>query len=167
MNRSPSSAPSPYDPSRFVLVGPVAAGKTTLFNALIGREAAAMKTQALDYENGIVDTPGEFFSHPRLHHALINTVADARSVVYVHGATDFDYRLPPGLLEVNADKRLMAAITKIDLPDADPQRVEALLRAGGFSAPIFRVSVFRPETLVPFKRHLFEQERQDDHEATH
>lgn len=126
-----------------------------------------MKTQALDYENGIVDTPGEFFSHPRLHHALINTVADARSVVYVHGATDFDYRLPPGLLEVNADKRLMAAITKIDLPDADPQRVEALLRAGGFSAPIFRVSVFRPETLVPFKRHLFEQERQDDHEATH
>lgn len=25
--------PSPYDPSRFVLVGPVAAGKTTLFNA--------------------------------------------------------------------------------------------------------------------------------------
>ena len=41
------------------------------------------------------------------------------------------------------------------------------LTTGGFSAPIFRVSVFRPETLVPFKRYLFEQERQDDHEATH
>lgn len=81
MTRSPSPPPSPYDPSRFVLVGPVAAGKTTLFNALIGRGGAAMKTQALDYENGIVDTPGEFFSHPRLHHALINTVSDARSVV--------------------------------------------------------------------------------------
>ncbi|THF67024.1 ethanolamine utilization protein EutP [Pseudothauera nasutitermitis] len=163
----PSSAPSIYDPSRFVLVGPVAAGKTTLFNALIGRREAAMKTQALDYENGIVDTPGEFFSHPRLYHALINTIADARTIVYVHGAIDFDYRLPPGLLDVNADKRLMAAITKIDLPGADPQRVEALLRAGGFSAPIFQVSVFRPETLAPFKRYLFEQERQNDHEATH
>ncbi len=42
------------------------AGKTTLFNALQGNYSLARKTQAVEFnENGDIDTPGEYFSHPR------------------------------------------------------------------------------------------------------
>ena len=62
---------------RIVFVGDVGAGKTTLFNALQGDFDLARKTQAIEFnDEGSVDTPGEYFSHPRLYHALINTLAD-------------------------------------------------------------------------------------------
>ena len=140
---------------RFVLLGAVEAGKTTLFNALTGKRGSALKTQVMDYEGDIVDTPGEFFSHPRLYHALINTAAEADTLVYVHACNDPEYRLPPGLLDVNAGKRVVGAITKIDLPEADPDGAEALLRQHGFSGPVFRVSTQMPETLSAFRDYLY------------
>lgn len=141
--------------NRFLLLGGVAAGKTTLFNALIGRKESAMKTQSMAYENGIIDTPGEFFSHPRLYHALINTAAEAEILVYVHPCDEKEYRLPPGLLDVNVGKTIIGVITKIDLPGAQPEQAEALLREQGFTGPIFQVSVFRPETIEPLKKYLY------------
>lgn len=141
--------------NRFMLLGSVAAGKTTLFNALIGKNETALKTQSMAYENGIVDTPGEFFSHPRLYHALINTAAEAEILVYVHACDDKEYRLPPGLLDVNVGKKIVGVITKIDLPGAEPVQAEALLREQGFNGPIFQVSVCRPETLEPLRKCLY------------
>lgn len=142
--------------NRFILLGAVEAGKTTLFNALIGKNESALKTQSMAYENGIVDTPGEFFSHPRLYYALINTAAEAEILVYVHACNDKEYRLPPGLLDVNAGKKIVGVITKIDLPGADPDQTEAFLRSQGFSGPIFQVSVFKPETIEPLRKYLYE-----------
>jgi ethanolamine utilization protein EutP len=143
---------------RFVLLGAIEAGKTTLFNALTGKRGVALKTQALDYDRDIVDTPGEFFSHPRLYHALITTAAEADVLVYVHACDDQEYRLPPGLLGVNAGKRVIGVITKIDLPGADPDAAEHLLRRHGFDGPLFRVSVHRPETIARFKAQLYGSE---------
>ncbi|MDR0577120.1 MAG: ethanolamine utilization protein EutP [Candidatus Accumulibacter sp.] len=140
---------------RFVLLGAIEAGKTTLFNALTGRQGLALKTQAMEYERDAVDTPGEFFSHPCMYRALINTAADADTLVYVHACDDREYRLPPGLLEVNAGKRVVGAITKIDLPGADAGAAERLLRDNGFDGPVFHVSVHRPETIALFKAHLY------------
>lgn len=74
---------------RIVFVGDVGAGKTTLFNALQGDFDLARKTQAIEFnDEGSVDTPGEYFSHPRLYHALINTLADCDVLVYVHAANN-------------------------------------------------------------------------------
>ncbi len=51
---------------RIAFVGTVGAGKTTLFNALQGNYTLARKTQAVEFnDNGDIDTPGEYFSHPR------------------------------------------------------------------------------------------------------
>jgi ethanolamine utilization protein EutP len=140
---------------RFVLLGAIEAGKTTLFNALTGKQGVALKTQAMDYDQDVVDTPGEFFCHPRLYHALITTAAEADTLMYVHACDDREYRLPPGLLDVNAGKRVIGVITKIDLPGADPDAAEDLLRSHGFDGQVFRVSAHRPETIALLKARLY------------
>jgi ethanolamine utilization protein EutP len=137
-----------------MLMGAVDAGKTTLFNLLYGREESARKTQAIEFEDSGIDTPGEFFSHPRLYHALINTSSDVDVLVYVHACDDEECRLPPGLLNVYGDKRLVGVITKTDLPDCDPGHAETMLRSAGISGPIFRVSSRHSGSIAPLKRYL-------------
>jgi ethanolamine utilization protein EutP len=137
---------------RYAMVGSVAAGKSTLFHALQGDGLVAQKTQALEFDGkGGVDTPGEFFNHPRLYSALINTVNDVDVLVYVHAATDMQYRMPPGLLSVYGGKRVLGVISQIDLDDADPDAVEAMLHEHGFVGEIFQVSSYWPETVAALK----------------
>ncbi|MEQ5466342.1 EutP/PduV family microcompartment system protein, partial [Escherichia coli] len=65
---------------RIAFVGSVGAGKTTLFNALQGNYTLARKTQAVEFnDKGDIDTPGEYFNHPRWYHALITTLQDVGS----------------------------------------------------------------------------------------
>ena len=62
---------------RIAFVGSVGAGKTTLFNALQGNYTLARKTQAVDFnDKGDIDTPGEYFKHPRWDHQFITTVTE-------------------------------------------------------------------------------------------
>jgi ethanolamine utilization protein EutP len=139
----------------FVLVGGVEAGKSTLFNALFDKKEAVRKTQAVEFETDRgVDTPGEFFSHPRLYHALLQTVADVGTIVYVHDCSDVACRLPPGLLNVYAGKRIVGVISKTDRAECDPDAAERLLREHGIAGPIFRVSAYEPETLAELREFL-------------
>lgn len=124
----------------FMLIGPIEAGKSTLFKALFDRDEDVRKTQAVEFETGGIDTPGEYFSHPRLYHALINTSSDVDTLVYVHPCNELECRLPPGLLNIYTGKQLIGVITKIDLPGAKPDYIEQMLREHGFNGPIFRVS---------------------------
>ena len=95
---------------RIAIVGAVGAGKTTLFNALQGNYSLARKTQALEFnDRGDIDTPGEYFSHPRWYHALITTLQDVDTLIYVHAANDTESRLPPGLLDIGSRKHLIGS----------------------------------------------------------
>ncbi len=140
---------------RFIFLGAVEAGKTSLFNALRGIENEAVKTQALDYDQNMIDTPGEFFSYPRLYHALITTMTEVSTVIYVHAANDFNFRLPEGLLAVNEGKRMIAVITKTDLIDADPVRVRNLLQSHGFTGEIYETSLQDTDSIARLKTTLF------------
>lgn len=137
----------------FMLVGPIGAGKSTLFKALFGHEADVRKTQALEFESGGIDTPGEYFSHPRLYHALIHTSSNVDTLVYVHPCDEPEFRMPSGLLNVYAGKDIISVITKTDLPDADPDAIETMLRNNGFTGRIFRVSR-DPKSVEPLKTYL-------------
>lgn len=137
-----------------MLVGSIGAGKSTLFNAIFNLKGSVRKTQAVEFESGGVDTPGEYFSHPRLYHALIHTSSDVDTLVYVHPANEREYRLPPGLLSVYADRRVVGVITKMDLPDAAPEYVEGVLRGHGFNGPIFRVSYQDRQSVEDLKLYL-------------
>ncbi len=95
------------------------------------------KTQAVEFnENGDIDTPGEYFSHPRWYHALITTLQDVDTLIYIHAANDKESRLPAGLLDIGASKRQIAVISKTDMPDADVAATRQLLRGMGFQEPI-------------------------------
>ena len=45
---------------KLILMGRVAAGKTTLTQALKGEQLHYCKTQYIDYMDTIIDTPGEY-----------------------------------------------------------------------------------------------------------
>ena len=137
-----------------MFLGAVEAGKTTLFNLLFDKKEDVRKTQAIEFEQAGIDTPGEFFSHPRLYHALINTSSGVDTLVYVHPCDSDECRLPPGLLNIYSGKRLIAVISKTDLPGCDPEKTERLLRAAGFNDPIFRVSKQNLSSIEPLKRYL-------------
>lgn len=139
------------DPGQFMLIGEIEAGKTTLINALFGKDEMARKTQAIEYEGNGMDTPGEYFSHPRLYSALLCSAQSMSTLVYVHPADRHTCRLPPGLLEVYAGKSIIGVITKTDLPEAQPDAVEALLREHGIQGPIYRVSPNDPASLQTLK----------------
>lgn len=144
--------------SRFMLIGPIEAGKSTLFKALFGRDGEVRKTQAVEFESDQgVDTPGEYFSHPRLYHALINTTSDIDVIVYVHPSNEKECRLPPGLLNIYEGKKLIGVITKTDLPGADPDYAEKILKNHGINGPIFRVSVNDAESINCLRSYLFDE----------
>lgn len=138
--------------SRFVVVGAVNAGKTSLLGALYGRKEKVCKTQAVEWgKRGGIDTPGEFLSHPRFFHALIVTATEADILLYVHAANDREYRFPPGLLNIYENKPVIGVVTKIDAPDADVEYVEQLLRRHGLDGPIFQVNTADPISLDPLR----------------
>lgn len=117
---------------KYLLLGMVGAGKSTLFNMLRGVNEAAGKTQAVDYDlSGGVDTPGEFFCFHQFYPALLSLTSEADTIVYVHAADDPECHMPPGLLEVYRDRQLIVVITKADLPGVDVKATEAMLRANG------------------------------------
>lgn len=140
---------------RFVVIGAVNAGKTSLLRALQGLKGEVLKTQAVECEKtGGIDTPGEFLSHPRFFHALITTASDVDILMYVHAANDREFRLPPGLLHVYENKRVIGVLTKIDASDADSEHVERLLRVQGFNGPVFRVNTADPTSIDSLRTFL-------------
>ena len=138
-----------------MLVGPVEAGKSTLFKALDATRGEVRKTQAIEYGDEFgVDTPGEFFSSRWYHSVLTNMSGDIDTLIYVHPADVLEVRMPPGLLTVHGNKDFVTVITKIDLEGANPDAVEEMLRANGIKDPIFRLSGLDLETVEPLRKYL-------------
>lgn len=131
---------------KYVFVGSVGVGKTSLFNALMGDYELARKTQAVDYNlMGGIDTPGEFFSHPHLYKAMISTTTEAEIIIYVHSAEDQICRLPRGILDIYNNKTIVTVITKVDLPDVDLAAVRKVLVECGLKEPFLEISTQDPK----------------------
>jgi len=131
---------------KYVFVGSVGVGKTSLFNALMGDYELARKTQAVDYNlMGGIDTPGEFFSHPHLYKAMISTTTEADIIIYVHSAEDQICRLPRGILDIYNNKTIVTVITKVDLPNVDLPTVREVLVECGLNEPFFEINTQNPK----------------------
>ena len=99
---------------RFMLVGAVSAGKTSLMQAIYDRDLSYHKTQAIDFRENIIDTPGEYLEQRFRYRSLGITAANTDLVVLVQSCTDLRCVFAPGLASMFA-KPMIGVVTKIDI----------------------------------------------------
>lgn len=92
--------------NRAMLIGSIGAGKSTLTNALLGREVEAVKTQALVYYDWIVDTPGEYTENPLFYKNIMATSLEVTHVLFLQDATRKKQFFHLDLVQVSTNSQL-------------------------------------------------------------
>ena len=142
---------------RFILVGGISAGKTTLLRALENKAAFdARKTQMVDYSGWGIDTPGEFAEMRHYRGMLMAVYFDAQLIVAVQDATRATSFFPPRYFETFPQKTI-GVVTKLELPGADVERGARLLREAGVTGEIYTVSAFTGQGISKLRDDLLNQ----------
>ena len=113
-----------------MLFGRVAAGKTTLTQALRGEEIKYYKTQYVNYLDTVIDTPGEYTERRETSGALALYAYEADIVGLVLSAND-PYSIFSPCLTSMVNREAIGIITGIDKPDANIERVRRWLQLAG------------------------------------
>ncbi len=146
---------------KIMLFGRVAAGKTTLKQALLGEEIKYDKTQYVNYLDTVIDTPGEYTERRETSGALALYAYEADIVGLVLSANE-PYSVFSPCLTSMVNREAIGIITGIDKPDANVQRVERWLRLAGCKK-IFPVSSYTGEGIAELIEYLkTDEERQAD-----
>ena len=130
---------------KLILIGRVAAGKTTLTQALNGEDIHYYKTQYINYLDTIIDTPGEYTELRQTSGALALYAYEADVVGLVLSANE-PYSIFSPCITSLVNREVIGIITGIDKPDARPDRVERWLRLAGCKK-IFPVSAYTGQGL--------------------
>ncbi len=115
---------------KLILVGRSGSGKTTLTQKLKGDTLHYHKTQYINYHDVIIDTPGEYAENKELARALALYSYEADVVGLLLSATE-QYSLYAPCCTAQANREVVGIVTKIDHPDAAPEKAEAWLRLAG------------------------------------
>lgn len=143
-------------PWRFMLVGGVAAGKTTLLKALESKSPQhTTKTQMIDYAGWGIDTPGEFVEMGHLRRVLISTSFDAQMLVAIQDATRKDTTFPPNYF-LMFPQHTIGVVTKMDAKEADADRAKAQLAIAGVTGEIFCVSALTGDGISDLRAYLLD-----------
>ena len=134
---------------KIIFIGASRAGKTTLIRALQGRNGAN-KTQALTFEGGFIDIPGEYMDIPRMNYAVTTTAMDADGIVVVQDATSTKPTTPPGYCKM-FNVPVYGVISKIDDPLADIDRARKLLKLCGVEGGHYPVSALTGQNVDEIK----------------
>ncbi|MBQ4510837.1 MAG: EutP/PduV family microcompartment system protein [Clostridia bacterium] len=143
---------------KLILIGRVAAGKTTLTQALNGEEIHYYKTQYINYLDTIIDTPGEYTELRQTSGALALYAYEADVVGLVLSANE-PYSIFSPCITSLVNREVIGIITGIDKPDARPDRVERWLRLAGCKR-IFPVSAYTGEGLDALVEFLADDEKE-------
>lgn len=142
------------DIRKIMFVGPVGVGKTTLTQRLKGWDVSYYKTQAVEFYDTIIDTPGEFLQHRRYYNALSVTAVDAELIGLLASATASMQTFPQGVSSL-FHKPVIGIITKVDLV-TDPSSLEKArkqLEMAG-AQEIFEISLTDDKGLEDLKAYL-------------
>ena len=142
---------------KLILIGRVAAGKTTLSQALMGEEIHYDKTQYIDYMDTIIDTPGEYTERRETGGALALYAYEADVVGLVLSA-DEPYSIFNPCLTSMVNRPVIGIVTGIDKPDARPELVEDWLRLAGCER-VFHVSSYTGEGIEALGAFLREDDK--------
>ena len=140
---------------KLILMGRVAAGKTTLTQALRGEQLHYCKTQYINYHNTIIDTPGEYTELRQTSGALALYAYEADIVGLVLSANE-PYSIFSPCITSLVNREVVGIITGIDKPDANVERVERWLRLAGCKK-IFPLSAYTGEGVKDLLNYLREE----------
>lgn len=141
---------------KIMLFGRVAAGKTTLKQALLGEEIRYDKTQYVYYLDTVIDTPGEYTERRETSGALALYAYEADIVGLVLSANE-PYSIFSPCLTSMVNREAIGIITGIDKPDANVERVARWLRLAGCKK-IFPVSSITGEGIEALAQYLEDDE---------
>ena len=143
---------------KIILIGRVAAGKTTLTQALKGEEIKYFKTQYVNYMDTIIDTPGEYTELRQTSGALALYSYEA-DVGLVLSANE-PYSIFSPCITSLVNREVVGIISGIDKPDANVERVERWLRLAGCKK-IFPLSAMTGEGIDKLLDYLTEDDRKE------
>ena len=143
---------------KIILIGRVAAGKTTLTQALNGEDIHYYKTQYINYLDTVIDTPGEYTELRQTSGALALYAYEADVVGLVLSANE-PYSIFSPCITSLVNREVVGIITGIDKPDANPERVARWLRLAGCKK-IFPVSAYTGEGLDALIEFLADDEKE-------
>jgi len=129
--------------NRLMMLGGIDAGKSTLTDVLLGkeRENKKVKTQALVYDDWIIDTPGEYIENPLFYRTIMATSMEITHVAFVQDSTVDKTIFAPGFSS-GINKLPIGIITKLDHKEADIERSIELLKKTLIRGPIVLTSSF-------------------------
>lgn len=140
---------------KIILIGRVAAGKTTLTQALRGEDIHYYKTQYINYLDTVIDTPGEYTELRQTSGALALYAYEADIVGLVLSANE-PYSIFSPCITSLVNREVVGIITGIDKPDANVERVERWLRLAGCKK-IFPLSSYTGEGIKELLNYLREE----------
>ena len=123
-----------------MLTGRSECGKTTLTQALKGKEIAYQKTQSIDHGEFLIDTPGEYIQDRHLGAAVALYAYEAEVVGLLLSATE-PYTLYGPCITSMCNREVIGIVTKINDEEANPERAEGWLRLAGCEKIFFVDSV--------------------------
>lgn len=140
---------------KLILMGRVAAGKTTLTQALKGEQIHYCKTQYINYYDTIIDTPGEYTEVHTLGAALAIYSYEADVIGIVISANEPFCVFPPACTAM-VNREVIGIVTGIDKPDANVPQVTRWLKLCGCET-IFYISAYTGEGLEDIIAYLREE----------
>jgi ethanolamine utilization protein EutP len=108
---------------------------------LHGQELRFRKTQTVDYQLTVIDTPGEYLENRRYYAALRATAGDCAVIGLVQDATDRQSVFPPQFAGMFYQS-VIGIVTKIEASVADSELAEQYLRRAG-AEMIIRTSSYQ------------------------
>jgi ethanolamine utilization protein EutP len=138
---------------KVMIIGAIGAGKSSLALALFGDPGQAAKTQALEFRDWIIDTPGEYSENPFHYRSLMVTAMEAGLLMMVQDATRDRNYFPPGFSS-GFPIPAIGVITKCDHPAANVPLAKELLRQSLIEGEIFVTSAATGEGIAELKAKL-------------
>lgn len=133
-------------------MGRTECGKTTLTQALQGKNISYHKTQYVNHFDVIIDTPGEYAETKVLARALALYSYEADVVGFLISAIE-EYSLYPPCVTPCVNREVIGIVTQIDRPGANVRRAEEWLKLAGCQT-IYKVSAYTGEGIWQIYEHL-------------
>ena len=137
---------------KIILIGRVAAGKTSLTQALRGEEIKYFNTQYVNYLDTVIDTPGEYTELRQTSGALALYAYEADVVGLVLSANEPYSIFSPNITSL-VNREVIGIVAGIDKPDANVERATRWLKLAGCKK-IFPVSAVTGEGLSDILKYL-------------